>query len=326
LKQKGFRRGKALNIMENSAFEIQTLLHSNQDAFKNDISSIIASTVETEDIESHPRWRDYPAVLVEKSFEELYGPRPKNVFCGDDLWTEWIPIAETEQCYSADDEKSSEVPGIKETDLVVKGEDIKDLPTCYTVRGIKPFEFPVIGTYVDLAIVPGFRYKVRLLGADKFLFGGKANFLQSVGQGYGKRLTFRGETLNRNSNYFWSDTDPDGYGFSLQVLDPEDEFEVYSEEEQRPVAMVTTESVHLQNELSTQVVEGSIEKRVAVSFTAEVKYSAERHGLLSLRSTESLQLAGVAVLLKERGHRFACLDHVEVNLPTFGPCIFYLKI
>lgn len=38
--------------------------------------------------------------------------------------------------------------------------------------------------------------------------------------GYGKRITFKPDryNLNNNSNFFWSDSYPEGYGFQSQAV------------------------------------------------------------------------------------------------------------
>lgn len=83
---------------------------------------------------------------------------------------------------------------------------------------------PVIGTYVDPRILTGFKYRVRAADSKKFLFNGDALVLQAIGRGYGKRLTFASNNLNNNGNYFWSDTNPEGYGFSIEAVSPGDKF------------------------------------------------------------------------------------------------------
>lgn len=90
--------------------------------------------------------------------------------------------------------------------------------------GLLPHEQPVVGTYVDPRILTGFQYRVRPASSKKSLFGGTALTLLSVGRGYGKRLTFSSENLNCNDNYFWSDSNPEGYGFSIQAVSPGDDF------------------------------------------------------------------------------------------------------
>ena len=52
----------------------------------------------------------------------------------------------------------------------------------------------------------------------------QSHLLQSIGCGYGKRLTFEGDSACSNDNYFWSDTHPEGCGFAIQALLPGDSF------------------------------------------------------------------------------------------------------
>lgn len=69
------------------------------------------------------------------------------------------------------------------------------------------------GTYVDAQIVPGFYYRVRRVGGDNddYLFNGEPRQLMSVGMGYGKRVTFKGDNALDNSDfYFYSDTEQEG--------------------------------------------------------------------------------------------------------------------
>lgn len=77
---------------------------------------------------------------------------------------------------------------------------------------------------MDPRILTGFSYRVRPADAKKHLFGGAALVLQGIGRGYGKRLTFASTSLNNNENYFWSDSHPEGYGFSIQAVVPGDSF------------------------------------------------------------------------------------------------------
>lgn len=85
------------------------------------------------------------------------------------------------------------------------------------------------GFHVDESICPGFRYRVRYMGSKDFLFDGEPRMLQSIGLGYGKRLTFSGETLNNNENYFWSDSRPEGYAFTVSAVEAGDKFVIYDE-------------------------------------------------------------------------------------------------
>lgn len=53
---------------------------------------------------------------------------------------------------------------------MLEGGRVGDVPVNYVVNGLRPFERPVAGTFVDGAIVPGFSYKVRQLDSNNMLF------------------------------------------------------------------------------------------------------------------------------------------------------------
>ncbi|RZF40562.1 hypothetical protein LSTR_LSTR013133 [Laodelphax striatellus] len=115
-------------------------------------------------------------------------------------------------------------PGIgsHKRSTTVKGALVGDVPTVYTVLGLEPYELPVVGTYVDPRIMPGFLYRVRPTGLSRrHLFDGQALRLQSIGAGYGKRLTFAPspKCLNSNDNFFWSDSYADGLGFEPRAVE-----------------------------------------------------------------------------------------------------------
>lgn len=102
--------------------------------------------------------------------------------------------------------------------VTVRGNDIGDIPTKYTMTGLEPYEIPVVGTYVDPRIVPGFYYRVRPTDRNDHLFDGRALKLSSIGMGYAKRLTFQPDSLVSPDNYFWSDNHPDGVGLEPRAV------------------------------------------------------------------------------------------------------------
>ena len=111
------------------------------------------------------------------------------------------------------------------------------------------------GVYVDPRILPGFRYRVRHVGTENYLFDGRALTLQSIGLGYGKRLTFTGDSLNFNDNYFWSDSDPNGFAFSLDAVQPADRLTVYGNDGSGIIGEVKVERVpRIQEEISSKVI------------------------------------------------------------------------
>lgn len=102
--------------------------------------------------------------------------------------------------------------------VTVRGKDIGDIPTQYTMSGLQEYEIPVVGTYVDPRIVPGFHYRVRPTNRKCHLFEGRALRLISIGMGYAKRLTFQPDSLVNPNNHFWSDNHPDGVGLEPRAV------------------------------------------------------------------------------------------------------------
>ena len=129
------------------------------------------------------------------------------------------------------------------------------ITTCSSQAGTKrTHSVSFTGVYVDPSIVPGFRYRVRRVGTDHYLFDGKALTLLSIGLGYGKRLTFTGDSLNFNDNYFWSDSDPNGFAFSLDGVQVEDKLTAYAADESGVIGEVKVERIHgVQEEISSEV-------------------------------------------------------------------------
>ena len=124
-------------------------------------------------------------------------------------------------------------------DSVVTGKSIGDIPSTYKIPAILRHEKAVVGTFVHQDIVPGFKYYVRLNGTTDFLFNRQPMFLESIGQGYGKRLTFESENILYNNNYFWSDSSALGYAFSIHVLSTGASFQVYENGRSMGTCMVT---------------------------------------------------------------------------------------
>lgn len=195
---------------------------------------------------------------------------------------------------------------------IVRGEDVNDVPTSYVVNGIKPHEFPVIGTYVDRRVVPGFRYVVRVNRTSRYLFGGRPLRLDSVGRGYGKRLTFEAPLggLNDNENFFYSDTIAQGYGFAPVAVQVGDRFAVEDSKGDACGDLVLDELFGEQTELSSEVAEdGAIVKQVAVDFYA--RFLCVNNKLLDRQIVwNRVRLSAVASLVKPRRAREARLERL----------------
>lgn len=169
---------------------------------------------------------------------------------------------------------------------MLSGDKIGDVPTKYYVTGLLPHEQPVAGTFVDPRILTGFSYRVRPADAKKHLFGGAALVLQGIGRGYGKRLTFASTSLNNNENYFWSDSHPEGYGFSIQAVVPGDSFKIMSSSgEEVGRAQVFRADLPQVEESSTVSSEGHVTKRVRVTVTCDVTFHGEDDRTLAVTGT-----------------------------------------
>lgn len=175
---------------------------------------------------------------------------------------------------------------------MVNGEKNGDIPIQYSITGLQPHEVPVIGTYVDPSILTGFRYRVRPVNCKKPMFGGAALNLQSIGRGYGKRLTFSSNNLNNNENYFWSDTNPQGYGFSIQAVSPGHSFRIMSSSGEDLGRAQVFRADAPQVEESTDIShEGRVTKRVRVTVTCDVSFHNE--------DDQTLIVTGTAVLVRK---------------------------
>jgi hypothetical protein len=141
--------------------------------------------------------------------------------------------------------------------------------------------------------------------------------------GYGKRLTFTGETLNNNECYFWSDSEPEGFAFSIQAVDEGQKFIVMDSDE-TVVAEGFVDRIHEpQEEISTTSSKEGVTKHVNVTLTCSVKYyHRHHHGLVDVMVHENQEtISGEAVLHKPRRSRKAKLVAIEnVFLQRVGNC------
>ncbi|XP_064628384.1 uncharacterized protein LOC135487985 [Lineus longissimus] len=196
------------------------------------------------------------------------------------------------------------------------------LGTEYAVEGLRQDEMPVIGTYVDSMIVAGFSYRVRHLGSECYHFNGNAICLVSIGLGYGKRITFEGSTKNYNPNFFWSDSVPEGYGFSIQAVAKGDKFAAVTDEG-RPAAEINVEDILQQKEISQELNNGAILKTIKVTLVCDIVHMTDPHGMMPLRSNSlNTVIEAKAVLQKLKGAREAVLKEVWASeVPFIGCCL-----
>lgn len=210
-------------------------------------------------------------------------------------------------------------PGISchHRSTVVKGSSIGDIPTTYTVVGLERYELPVIGTYVDPRIMPGFTYRVRPLGLTRrHLFGGKALCLISIGAGYGKRLTFKPlpNNLNENDNFFWSDSYADGLGFEPRAVDAGDKFVITADGLQLGEAHVFRADVPQYQEHE----EIEKDKKTGVTIRKYIQIDVKCHVTLHTNDVPGrnddvhvMRVSGTAVLEKKSNQSTASLLRID---------------
>lgn len=143
--------------------------------------------------------------------------------------------------------------------------------------------------------------------------------------GYGKRLTFSGDSLNNNDCFFWSDSDPEGFAFSIQAVEEGTNFLITVRGEEGVVGEAQVTSVHdCQEETAmTSQADGGVSKQVDVTLTLCVTYyHRHHHGLVDVMQRSHTEVThGTATLSKPRRSRRAELTSVNnVFLQRFGRC------
>ncbi|XP_026499707.2 uncharacterized protein LOC113403383 isoform X1 [Vanessa tameamea] len=203
--------------------------------------------------------------------------------------------------------------GIKSSSrrITVNGCEINDIPCQYSVVGLERYEHPVIGTYVDPRIVPGFHYRVRPANSRRHLFEGRSLLLQSVGMGYGKRITFQPDTLNEPENYFWSDSHPEGLGMEPRAVHPDMKFTITGNGGQIGEASVFRADLPQIEERTKYVdVPGkrgkAVEKYIQVDVTCHVKLATTGGGSVD-SEVHLMKVSGTALVRKEPGEAVAKL-------------------
>ncbi|ODN05800.1 hypothetical protein Ocin01_00893 [Orchesella cincta] len=184
--------------------------------------------------------------------------------------------------------------------ITVSGEDI---PVTYTISGLLNHEFPVIGIYVDKRIVPGFHYMVRPAHAKTPLFGGKALKLISLGRGYGKKFTFESDVRNSNGNYFWSDSYPEGFGFTPKAVFEGHRFKILAGEDEIGVAVVRKATIP-QIEIETVLLPGGgIQKRLRIEVSCLLQ--------IGTVTTRASRVCGTAVIVRKTINGTAVVKKIE---------------
>jgi len=163
--------------------------------------------------------------------------------------------------------------------------------------------------YIDKNIVPGFRYRVREIETQKKLFDGEAKYLESIGQGYGKRLTFETDDILENDNFFWTDSNEHGYAFSIEAISVGDIF--VAKLGNRELGFVKITSVQENQKIdSSEVEDRSVVKKVKVDFQCKM---AEKWNESTFGGKFSLNLQGVATLVKGRQEQRSKIQDIKIS-------------
>lgn len=217
------------------------------------------------------------------------------------------------------------LPGIQNNHrrVTVRGLDINDVPTKYTMTGLEPYEIPVVGTYVDPRVIPGFCYKVRPNNRKNHLFGGRPLRLISIGMGYAKRLTFEPDSLVNPDNYLWSDNHPDGLGLEPRAVNKGMKFLVKAGDQvigeatvfrdDRPQFEEKTEKV------KTSSGEYAIEKHIQIDVICHIQLTRPGGGS-SEQDSYLMRVSGLAVVRKEPKSNTAKIvkvDNIGLDSPLY---------
>lgn len=157
---------------------------------------------------------------------------------------------------------------------------------------LKDNELLVFQNQVHPDITAGFRYKVKENGTGKKLFAGKGKYLESIGQGYGKRLTFESDGMLENENFFWTDSNKSGYAFAIDALTDGDVFVTKIGNAKLGFACISNVEEN-QKVISSEILGDEITKRVKVNFGCQITEKIDDDD-----GKISLKMQGIVTLVK----------------------------
>lgn len=190
---------------------------------------------------------------------------------------------------------------------------------------MREHELLVKGFEIDSRIAPGFRYNVRYIGTNEYLFNGEARRLNSIGLGYGRRMTFQGNSLNFNDCFFWSDSIPNGYALNIQALKEGDVF-IIVDADQQEVGSVEVQKVDFpQIEKDTFIEDNAVVKNVKARFACFLKlFNQHSQNLMNVNTQDFEVVEGTAQLVKEKGSKEAVVRCInDVHFSSIGNCTLH---
>ena len=180
-------------------------------------------------------------------------------------------------------------------------------------------ELLVYETFIHDEITPGFCYKVKENGSNKFFFDGNGRYLEYIGQGYGKRLTFESDNILENENFFWSDSNAMGYTFTIQTISAGQTFIARIGETEIGTAVITRVG-DMQKIINSEIKQNEVCKTVKVEFDFTMTES------FTDRKTDtksSLTVEGTVLLSKEKREKRCNVRELQVSNQTGGARVVF---
>ena len=158
-------------------------------------------------------------------------------------------------------------------------------------------------------IIPGFTYRVRSLDRDQYLFNGEPTQLLSIGRGYAKRFTFQSKSLNDNQNYFWADSFPSGFAFSLVLIKGDEVFKILNADSKEVGRLQVSSIIHDQTEIIESDAE-AMRKQALVSGKCRITLNTGEE-------YEDVWFTGLAISTKDKRNpaKVTALENVTINNP-----------
>eukprot|EP00795_Rhopilema_esculentum_P017639 gene17639-9283_t len=176
------------------------------------------------------------------------------------------------------------------------------------LKALEKHELLVCESFIHDDIAPGFRYMVKENGTNKLLLGGQAKYLERIGQGYGRRLTFETEDVLENDNFFWTDSNRGGYIFTIEAISVGDRFAAKIGKTEIGVATVTRVGLN-QEIIDSVIIDKELRKRVKVEFECLM---TNENCNDKLDKQISLKLQGIVTLVKRKNNAKCRLEDVKI--------------
>lgn len=178
-------------------------------------------------------------------------------------------------------------------------------------------ELLVYETFIHKEITPGFCYKVKENGSNRFFFDGNGRYLEYIGQGYGKRLTFESDNILENENFFWSDSNAMGYTFTIQAISAGETFIAKIGEAEIGTAIVTRVG-EIQEIVNSEIKINKVCKTVKIEFDFTMTENCNDRKT----GTKALTVEGIALLSKDKREKRCKVRELRVSNQAGAQVVF----